>query len=138
MGLIHVQDDDVRKFPRLNGTDQIFHAQNPGASQCCHFQNRWGIHNGRIKRYYFMKFCCCIHFPEHVQSIVTGGTVRSQSDPDGLFQHLRYRSDPGGQFHGTDRVMGNAYAQIGKDRNVFRIKPVAMNRDRLIIQHTQI
>lgn len=134
---VGIEQNEIGGAARRQHTGGRVQADDLGAAADGEIKDLPGRDSHRIRGEHLLDFCGDVHFTKQIEAVVGGGAVRAQADPDFPCQHGMERCPAGGQFEvalGTDHY---AALSLGKDIEISRVHPDAMDADRIPIEDAQ-
>ena len=133
---MQVYHDQIRQLPfRKNISIRKAHRMRTVYSR--HPQYLMGIHRSRVLLQKLRKTGHKKHLTEHIQTVIAGRTVRTDSHVDTLFHKPSYRCDTAGQLHIGARIRHDMQSLFCKQLHILFRKIAGMISSAPKIKHAE-
>ena len=116
---IHIDCDQVRVLPHLNAPYHILQCQRFRSIERCHLESRHGVDCLRVPCSDGADQSRRSHLPHHIEIVVAGRSVCSQTDVHAFIEHFLDWRDPASQFEIAVRTVNHGGVVLGQQLDVF-------------------
>jgi hypothetical protein len=136
--LVEVDDHDVGTLADLERADLLIEAERARSPDRRHLERHDRRHRQRIEPDALVEQRGELDLGEEIELVVARRTVRPEPDDHAGAEHVRHRRDAAGELQVAARIVHDAGAARGQERDLFAVDPYAVRGDEAGIEDPEV